>query len=168
MCWKQQDLSKKVHISEAEIAEENNRTTSFGEKGLFICRHICLCKQLPQLNSCCQEVMRNNEMTSLWSNHCLMLVAYIKNDYQVAVSALILSPRTVPNMSVYGPDHHFQDQWLDGERCYLIFCILQSVSVDQSGGLSMEIGILYLSRHAMLVLAELTVCSTRGSACILA
>ena len=31
----------------------------------------------------------------------------------------------------------------------------------------MEIGILYLS-HAMFVLAELIVCSTRGFACILA
>ena len=46
-------------------------------------------------------------------------------------------------------------------------CILLSVSVDQSGGLRMEIGVLYLS-HAMLVLAELIVCSTRGFACILA
>ena len=66
-------------------------------------------------------------------------------------------------MSVYGPDHHFQDQWLGIERCHLI---LQSVSVDQSGDLSMEIGVLYLC-HAMLVLSELTVCSTRGFACIL-
>ena len=41
------------------------------------------------------------------------------------------------------------------------------MSVDQSGGLRMEIGVLYLS-HAMLVPAELTVCSTRGFACILA
>ena len=40
------------------------------------------------------------------------------------------------------------------------FCIPQSVSVDQSGGLSMEIGVLYLS-HGMFVLAELIVCSTR-------
>ena len=40
------------------------------------------------------------------------------------------------------------------------------VSVDQSGGLRMEICALYLS-HAMLVLAELIVCSTRGFACIL-
>ena len=39
--------------------------------------------------------------------------------------------------------------------------------VDQSGGLRMEIGVLYLS-HTMLVLAELIVCSTRGFACILA
>ena len=46
-------------------------------------------------------------------------------------------------------------------------CILLSVSVDQSGGLGMEIGALYLS-HAMLFLAELIVCSTRGFACILA
>ena len=38
---------------------------------------------------------------------------------------------------------------------------------DQSGGLSMDISVLYLS-HAMLVLAELTVCATRGFACILA
>ena len=70
---------KKVHISEAEITEENNRTTTFGEKGLFIYRHIHLCEQLLlQINSCCQEVMQNNEMTSPWSNHCLMLVASIK------------------------------------------------------------------------------------------
>ena len=41
------------------------------------------------------------------------------------------------------------------------------MSVDQSGGLRMEIGVLYLS-HAMLVLAELIVCSMRGFACILA
>ena len=41
------------------------------------------------------------------------------------------------------------------------------MSVDQSGGLRMEIGVLYLS-HAMLVLAELTVCSTRGFTRILA
>ena len=39
--------------------------------------------------------------------------------------------------------------------------------VDQSGGLSMDIGVLYLS-HAMLVLAELIVCPARGFACILA
>ena len=46
--------------------------------------------------------------------------------------ALILSPRTVPNMSVYRPDNHFQGQWLDVERCYLIFlhpvvCVSKSV-----------------------------------------
>ena len=41
------------------------------------------------------------------------------------------------------------------------------MSVDQSGGLRMEIGVLYLS-HAMLVLSELIVCSTRGFACIVA
>ena len=35
--------------------------------------------------------------------------------------------------------------------------------VDQFGGLSMDIGVLYLS-HAMLILAELIVCSTRGFA----
>ena len=40
-------------------------------------------------------------------------------------------------------------------------------SVGQSGGLRMEIGVLYLS-HAMLVLAELIVCSMKGFACILA
>ena len=34
-------------------------------------------------------------------------------------------------------------------------------AVDQSGGLSMEIGILYMSR-AMLVLVELIVCSATG------
>ena len=41
------------------------------------------------------------------------------------------------------------------------------MSVDQSGGLSMAIGVLYLS-HAILVLAELIVCSTTGFACTLA
>ena len=41
------------------------------------------------------------------------------------------------------------------------------MSVVQSSGLRMEISVLYLS-HAMLVLAELIVCSTRGLACILA
>ena len=35
--------------------------------------------------------------------------------------AFDLSPRTVPNVSVYGPDHHFQGQWLDVDRGYLIF-----------------------------------------------
>ena len=41
-----------VHISLAEIAEENNRASSFGEKNLFISRHIYLCLQLlPQINS---------------------------------------------------------------------------------------------------------------------
>ena len=35
--------------------------------------------------------------------------------------ALFQSPRTVLNVSVCGPDHHFQDQWLNVERCYLIF-----------------------------------------------
>ena len=37
----------------------------------------------------------------------------------------------------------------------------------QPEGLTVEIGVLYLS-HAMLVLAELILCSTRGFACILA
>ena len=41
------------------------------------------------------------------------------------------------------------------------------MSVDQSGCLRTEIGVLYWS-HAMLVLAELIVCSTRELACILA
>ena len=45
--------------------------------------------------------------------------------------ALILSPRTVPNVSVYGPNQHFQEQWLDVERCYLIFLHLV-VSVSRS------------------------------------
>ena len=41
------------------------------------------------------------------------------------------------------------------------------MSVVQSGGLRIEIGVLYLSR-AMLALAELIACSMRGLACILA
>ena len=54
-------------------------------------------------------------------------------------------------------------QWLNVERCYLIFLhLLMSVSVVQSAGVRMEIGVVYLS-HAMLVLTELIVCSTRVS-----
>ena len=58
-------VQKRVYISETETTEENNRTTSFGEKGVLICGHIYLCKQLLlHINTCCQEVMQNNEMTS--------------------------------------------------------------------------------------------------------
>ena len=37
--------------------------------------------------------------------------------------AFDLSPKTVPNVSVSvsKPDHHFRDQWLDVDRCHLIF-----------------------------------------------
>ena len=80
--------------------------------------------------------------------------------------ALIQSARTVPNVSVYGLDHHFQGQWLDIERCYLIFLHLVVIVSNQCGGLRMEVGVLYLS-HAILVLAELIVCSRKGFACIL-
>ena len=45
--------------------------------------------------------------------------------------ALFLSPRTLPNVSMYRPDHHFQDQWLDVERSYLVFLHLV-VSVSSS------------------------------------
>ena len=81
-----------------------------------------------------------------------------KNDYQVAALALILSLKRV----------RVQDQWLNVERCYLIFLhLVAGVSSSVWWFKRMEIGVLYLS-HAMLVLAELTVCSTRGFACILA
>ena len=74
----------------------------------------------------------------------------------------------MPNVSVYGPDHHFQDQWLNVERCHLIFLhLVVGVSRSVWWSVRMEIGVFYLS-HAMLVLAELIVCSTRRSACILA
>ena len=70
-------------------------------------------------------------------------------------------------MSVYGPDHHFQTYWLAVGDVTSFLCVLCSMSVNQSRGFSMEIGVLYLS-HAMLVLAESIVCSTKGFACILA
>ena len=73
--------------------------------------------------------------------------------------ALFQSPRTVPNVSVYGPDHHFQDQWLNVERCYPIFLYFVVGVSSSVGGLRMEIGVLYLS-HVMVVLAELIICST--------
>ena len=69
----------------------------------------------------------------------------------------------MPNMSDFWPDHTFKNNDWTLRDVTLFFCILRSVSVDQSGGLSMEIGVLYLS-YAMLVLAKLTVCSTRGFA----
>ena len=68
-------------------------------------------------------------MTSPWSNHCWILVASRKATKQVAVLALFPSPRTVPNVSVYGPDHN---QWLNVERCYLIFLHLVVVGVSSS------------------------------------
>ena len=75
-----------MYISEAEIAEENNRTTSSGEKGLFICGHIYLGKQLlPQINSCCQEVMQNNDFPMV--QPLLDACSIWKDDYQVAVLA---------------------------------------------------------------------------------
>ena len=43
---------------------------------------------------------------------------------------------------------------------------MRSLSVDQFSSFSMEIGVLGLS-HAMFVLAELIVSSTRGFSCIL-
>ena len=73
----------------------------------------------------------------------------------------------MPNVSVYRPDTTFRINGWTLTDVTSFSCILQSVSVDQSGGLRMEIGVSYLS-HAMLVLAELIVCSTRGFACILA
>ena len=60
-----------------------------------------------------------------------MLLASRNNDNQVAVLALITSLWTVPNVSVYGPDYHFQDQWLDVVGCYLIF-LHPVVSVSRS------------------------------------
>ena len=56
-----------------------------------------------------------------------MLVASICIEKQLTDShaglnlIVSVSPRTVPNMSVYWLDHHYQDQWLNIERCYLIF-----------------------------------------------
>ena len=91
-----------------------------------------------------------------------------KNDYQVAVWALdsksLDCAKTCPCM---GRTTTFRTNGWALRDVTSFSCILQSVSVDQSGGLSTEIGVLYLS-HAMLVLAELNACSTRGFACILA
>ena len=67
---------KKVYTSEIEIAVENNKTTSFGEKGSFICGYSYFGKQLlPQINICCREVMQNNKVTSLMAKHYWMPVA---------------------------------------------------------------------------------------------
>ena len=125
---------------------------------MFICRHIYLCKQLlPQINSCCQIVMQNNEMTSPWSNHCRTLVASRKTTARLLCLALILSPRTVPNVSVYGPDNHFQGQWLDVERCYLIF--LHPVVCVSRSKCELKTGI--FARRAMVDQARESLCYQR-------
>ena len=105
-------------------------------------------------------------MSSPWSNHfgCLK---HPEKRLLRSRAFLILSPKAAPNVSVYGPDHHFQGRGWTLRGVTSLSCILWSVSVVQSGGLRMEIGVLYLSL-AMLALTELTVCSTRGFVCILA
>ena len=151
-------LNETIYISEAEIAEENNGTTSFGEKGLFICRHIYLGKKLlSQINSCCQEVTQNNEMTFPWFINCWMLVASRKKKITRWPCWLwILSPKTMSNMFVYGWTTTFRINGQALRDVTSFFCILQSMSaVDQCRGLSREI-------------AKLIVCSTRGFECVLA
>ena len=70
------------------IAEENSKSTSFREKSLFSCEHICFDKQLlPQINICCEEIIQNNEMTSLMTQSLLDACDILKSDYQVAVLA---------------------------------------------------------------------------------
>ena len=90
-----------------------------------------------------------------------MLEASRKRRLLRSRAGLILSPETAPNVTVYGSDYHFQDQWLDVVGCYLI-SRHTVVSVSRSVlWLKYGIGVLYLS-HAMLILAEFIVCSTRG------
>ena len=61
-----------VYTSESEIAEENSKTMSFGEKSLSSCEHVYLGKQLlPKIDICSEEVMQNNEMTSLMTQSLL-------------------------------------------------------------------------------------------------
>ena len=69
----------------------------------------------------------------------------------------------MPNVSVYGRTTTYRVNGCTLTDVTSFSCILYSVSVDQSGSLTMDIGVLYLS-HAMLVLAELIVCSTKGFA----
>ena len=69
-----------LHISVAEIAEENNLPRVL-EKYVYLQTHLLMQaiatanKQLPSV------VMYDNEVTSLWSNHFRMLVASRKDDY---------------------------------------------------------------------------------------
>ena len=130
-CTSNKICPKKVYISEAEIAEKNNRTTSFGEKDLFICGHIYLCKQLlPPMNICYQEVMQNNEITSPWSNHCWMLVASRKRlpGSRVGFGFQVLGMcQTCP---CTGWTTTFRINGWALRDVTSFFCILQSVSVD--------------------------------------
>ena len=83
--------------------------------------------------------------------------------------ALFLSPRIVPNVLVYGPDHHFQDQWLNVETCYLVFLhLVVGVSSSVWWFKNRNWCLVFVPIHAMFVLAELIVCSTRGLECIIA
>ena len=45
-----------------------------------------------------------------WPNHCEVVMTSVKAATEVAVLALYSEPETVPNLSVYGPDHNFQKQ----------------------------------------------------------
>ena len=92
-----------------------------------------------------------------------------ENDYQVAVLALDSGPKTVilvlrlcQPCPCMGRTTIFRINGWMLRDVTSFFRILQSVSVDQSGGLSAEIGVLYLS-HAMLVLAELIVLNGCGT-----
>ena len=79
--------------------------------------------------------------------------------------ALILSPRTVPNVSVYGPDYHFWGQWLDVDQGYLIF-LYAVVSVSCSVWWFKDGNWCFVLVPCYV--AKSIVCSTRGFACILA
>ena len=63
-------------------------------------------------------------------------------------------------MSACGSNHHIQGNDKALRNVISLFYILRSVSVNQSGGFNMEIGVLSLS-HVLLVLAELIVCSCK-------
>ena len=66
-----------LHISKAEIAEENNLPRVLEKKvSLFVdtFTYVSNCYRKNK-NCCCQVVKQNNEMTSPWSNRCRMLAA---------------------------------------------------------------------------------------------
>ena len=96
-----------------------------------------------------------------------MLVASGKPTTREPCWLWILNLRTVQTCLCTGRTTTFRINSWALKDVTLIFGILQSVSVDQSGGLGMETGVLYFF-HATLVLAELIVCSSSGFACILA
>ena len=98
-----------MYTSEAEIAEVNSITTSFGEKVCLVADTFtlvtnCYCKQTFDVEKLC-KVMR---WLPSWPEYCWMPVASNKATTWYPCWLFILSPRTEQSMSVCGPTTTFK------------------------------------------------------------